>query len=220
MKARVRLFAILLLALTSLSLTAAAQSGTWAFTGPVTIGGSNASSTLMRDGRVLFAGGNYGGIGVASSNAQVYTSSTNTWAATRNMKSARNWPTGTLLPDGRVLVAGGSNGKLSGRQSGHAKDRGVVRSGGWNLHAFGGQDEDTACLSHGNSSAERQGVDGWRHECARSANSLGNVHEPGGTLRSGDGFIFFRGSDGRRALRPQRHPVAERQSAGCGWNGR
>jgi N-acetylneuraminic acid mutarotase len=104
----------LLVSILSLSLTALAQSGSWALTGPVAKAASDASSTLMQNGKVLVAGGNVGGIGAVFPEAQVYNPATNTWTATPKMKSGRNWPTGTLLPDGRVLMAGGSNGKLSG----------------------------------------------------------------------------------------------------------
>jgi WD40 repeat protein len=114
MRARVRLFAILIVSLAILSLTAFAQSGTWVFTGPVAKAATNASSTLMQNGKVLVAGGNVGGIGAVFPDAQVYNPATNTWTATAKMKAGRNWNTGTLLPDGRVLLAGGSNGKLSG----------------------------------------------------------------------------------------------------------
>lgn len=114
MNRSIRFLVMLLVIFTAVSLTALAQSGTWAFTGPVASAGSNASSTLLQDGRVLFAGGNFGGIGVASKNAQLYSPVTNTWSAATKMRAARNWPTGTLLPDGRVLIVGGSNGKLSG----------------------------------------------------------------------------------------------------------
>jgi N-acetylneuraminic acid mutarotase len=113
MNARVRPL-LLLVCVLSLSLAAFAQSGTWAFTGSVAKAASNASSTLMQNGKVLVAGGNIGGIGAVFPWAQVYDPAANTWKATPNMKSGRNWPTGTLLPDGRVMLVGGSNGKLSG----------------------------------------------------------------------------------------------------------
>ena len=114
MNRSIRFLAMLLACITLLSLLTLAQSGTWAFTGPVVAAGSNASSTLLKDGRVLFAGGNLGGIGVASKSAQLYSPSPNSWSAAANMKAARNWPSATLLADGRVLIVGGSNGKLSG----------------------------------------------------------------------------------------------------------
>ena len=115
MKMKMYRFPVLLVSLLALSLAASAQSsGTWAYTGPVANQASNASSTLMRNGKVLVAGGNVGGIGAVLPAAQVYDPTANTWTATPKMKSPRNWPAATLLPDGRVFISGGSNGKLNG----------------------------------------------------------------------------------------------------------
>ena len=121
MKRTSRILAILLAALIVMPLAAFAQaSGTWAFTGPVAKAATNASSTLMQNGKVLVAGGNVGGIGAVFPDAQVYDPATNLWTA-RKMKAGRNWNTGTLLPDGRVLIVGGSNGKLNGDKLGILK---------------------------------------------------------------------------------------------------
>jgi N-acetylneuraminic acid mutarotase len=114
--------AIALVVVVAMPLAVFAQaSGTWAFTGPVAKAASDASSTLMQNGKVLVAGGNIGGIGAVFPWAQVYDPGTNSWKATPNMKAARNWSTGTLLPDGRVLIVGGSNGKLNGDKLGILK---------------------------------------------------------------------------------------------------
>jgi len=114
----------MLFSLAVLHIAAFAQgSGTWTFTGSVAKAATNASSTLMQNGKVLVAGGNVGGIGAVFPDAQVYNPATNTWTATAKMKSARNWNTGTLLPDGRVLIVGGSNGKLNGDKLGILKTR-------------------------------------------------------------------------------------------------
>lgn len=122
MNRSIRILAILLAILIVLPLVALAQgAGTWAFTSPVARAASNASSTLMQNGKVLVAGGNIGGIGAVFKWAQVYDPTTNTWTATPNMKAPRNWPSGTLLPDGRVLIVGGSNGNLNGNYLGILK---------------------------------------------------------------------------------------------------
>jgi N-acetylneuraminic acid mutarotase len=106
----------------ALPLAAFAQgAGTWTYTGPVAKAATNASSTLMQNGKVLVAGGNIGGIGAVYKWAQVYDPNTNTWTATPNMKAARNWSTGTLLPSGMVLLIGGSNGQLNGNNLGILK---------------------------------------------------------------------------------------------------
>ena len=106
----------------ALPLAAFAQgAGTWTYTGPVAKAATNASSTLMQNGKVLVAGGNIGGIGAVFKWAQVYDPQTNTWTATPNMKAGRNWSTGTLLPNGKVLLVGGSNGQLNGNYLGILK---------------------------------------------------------------------------------------------------
>ena len=66
------------------------------------------SSTLLRDGRVLVAGGlvDDGRDGKASALAELYDPGTASWSATKPMHEARWGHTATLLPDGTVLVAG------------------------------------------------------------------------------------------------------------------
>jgi N-acetylneuraminic acid mutarotase len=64
------------------------------------------SATLLRDGRVLVAGGSdfFSVLGVA----QLYDPDTGTWTVTGSMVTARQGPSATLLPDGNVLVVGGT----------------------------------------------------------------------------------------------------------------
>lgn len=65
------------------------------------------TATLLRDGRVLIAGGaNSSGTPVASTD--FYNPTTGVFIATGSMTTPRVSHTATLLPDGRVLVAGGS----------------------------------------------------------------------------------------------------------------
>ena len=68
---------------------AAYGSGDW--------GGDRFTTTLLRDGKVLVAGGN---------SAELYDPATGTWASTGSMASERSGHTATLLTDGKVLVAG------------------------------------------------------------------------------------------------------------------
>ncbi len=66
------------------------------------------TATLLRDGKVLVAGGliNDRLDGMVSAAAELFDPSSESWTATGGMTEARWGHTATLLPDGRVLVAG------------------------------------------------------------------------------------------------------------------
>ena len=65
------------------------------------------TATLLSSGKVLVAGGTYGGVYLSS--AELYDPATGTWTAPAAWAPhARH--TATLLPSGKVLVAGGYNG--------------------------------------------------------------------------------------------------------------
>ena len=67
----------------------------------------SSSTTLLRDGRLLLAGGsNPAG---ASRSAQLYDPATNSWMKTGAMRQVRGMPAASLLADGRVLVTGQSD---------------------------------------------------------------------------------------------------------------
>jgi hypothetical protein len=63
----------------------------------------HASATLLRDGRVLVAGG---GNPSATLSAELYDPASDKWTATGSMTDYHG-PAAALLRDGRVLVAGG-----------------------------------------------------------------------------------------------------------------
>lgn len=69
------------------------------------------SATLLRDGRVLVAGGMFNG---PYASAELYDPKTGIFSPTGSMASARHFHTATLLADGRVLIAGGEIGADSG----------------------------------------------------------------------------------------------------------
>lgn len=64
------------------------------------------TTTVLGDGRVLFAGGTPDGEKALKS-AELYDPDTGTFSATSNLATRRLLHTGTLLADGRVLVTGG-----------------------------------------------------------------------------------------------------------------
>jgi hypothetical protein len=80
-----------------------------------------ATSTLLQDGRVLFAGGQTvaptpagatpdpnQSSGVPTGEAELFDPASGTFSATGSMADPRLWHTATALPDGRVLIVGGT----------------------------------------------------------------------------------------------------------------
>lgn len=79
--------------------------GTFTSTGPMTTGRDSATATLLKDGRVLVAGGMPESDSVAS--AELYDPKTGKFTPTGSMNAARNGAAASLLSDGRVLITGG-----------------------------------------------------------------------------------------------------------------
>nr|WP_295901924.1 kelch repeat-containing protein [uncultured Bdellovibrio sp.] len=71
-------------------------------------GRTNHTSTLLKDGRVLVAGGGDGARPLSST--AIYNPSTNQWTAGPNLSVARYNHTATLLASGKVFIAGGAGG--------------------------------------------------------------------------------------------------------------
>lgn len=88
------------------------HSGSFALTGSMSVGRVLHTSTLLKDGRVLIAGGTdrSGGGGGATASAEVYDPLTGTFSRTGSMNTDRAEHSGTLLTNGEVLIAGGWNG--------------------------------------------------------------------------------------------------------------
>ena len=78
----------------------------WTQTGPMEIGRSDFTATLLADGRVLVAGG-------GDNTTEIYDPISGTFQMGPSMTEARVSQTATLLQDGRVLVAGGNTDTAS-----------------------------------------------------------------------------------------------------------
>ena len=76
------------------------------------------TATLLRDGRVLIAGGTKLICGtqqgschlISDASTEIYDPATRTFSSSGNMTVPRAFQTATLLPDGTVLIAGGASG--------------------------------------------------------------------------------------------------------------
>jgi hypothetical protein len=89
---------------------AVAQTGSISAISNMTVRRSVHTATLLRDGKVLIAGGYIGGDGNISS-AELFDPTNNNFVAVDNMHTARSSHSATLLPNGKVLVSGGFNGE-------------------------------------------------------------------------------------------------------------
>ncbi|HZZ91816.1 MAG TPA: kelch repeat-containing protein [Usitatibacter sp.] len=76
----------------------------WPEAGPLHVARAGHTATLLRDGRVLVAGGDGGGMGTS---VETYDPATGRWTMAAPLHLSRSGHTATLLADGRVLVLGG-----------------------------------------------------------------------------------------------------------------
>lgn len=88
----------------------------WTATGSTLLPREYHTATLLRDGRVLVAGGGAfagpGDFGGVSATAEIYSPQTGRWEGAAPMRSARLGHSATLLSNGKVLVAGGISARF------------------------------------------------------------------------------------------------------------
>src|SRR5258706_8025188 len=121
-----------------------ASSGTWSPTGSMSTGRWAHTATLLKNGKVLVAGGSSNFVALAS--AELYNPSKGNWSLTGSMSTGRDYHTATLLKNSEVLVAGGyDNGQGQGQASAELYDpsTGIWSPTGSMHNARGG---DTATL--------------------------------------------------------------------------
>jgi N-acetylneuraminic acid mutarotase len=87
----------------------AIESGAWTAAPNLLDGHVGHTATLLKDGRVLIAGGT-DVHGVATARSELFDPKANRWIRAGNMNRARAAHAATLLADGNVLVSGGQTG--------------------------------------------------------------------------------------------------------------
>jgi len=87
--------------------------GTFTATGSMHTAREGHTATLMRDGRVLVAGGSDNGTHTLDS-AEIYDSSNGQWSSAGHMTVPRIAHVAVLLGSGKVLIAGGGRGDMPG----------------------------------------------------------------------------------------------------------
>jgi WD40 repeat protein len=81
--------------------------GTWMAAKNMTTAREFHTATLLRNGKVLIAGGMVDLTGRSTDGAEIYDPTKGDWVRVHHMAVARNYFTATLLTNGKVLVAGG-----------------------------------------------------------------------------------------------------------------
>jgi hypothetical protein len=89
--------------------------GRWELLAPMSAPRLDFTATLLRDGRVLIAGGRtnafaYAPSGAPTSSVQLFDPATKTFSKAASLGVARSGHTATLLSSGKVIAAGGSGG--------------------------------------------------------------------------------------------------------------
>ena len=92
----------------TVSTTASSARGTWSTAGTMKTARDYHTATLLRNGKVLVAGGYSGPLGtIVLASTELYDPATNHWSEAAPMLVPHASHTAALLPDGKVLVASG-----------------------------------------------------------------------------------------------------------------
>ena len=88
----------------------------WTAVGALATARSSHTATLLPNGNVLVAGGEFSShlTPISLPSAELYDPATSAWTATGALATARSSHTSTLLPNGNVLVAGGASDDYNG----------------------------------------------------------------------------------------------------------
>jgi len=89
------------------------KSGSFTAAAPMTVAREGHTATLLRDGRVLVAGGSSNGI-VTIDSAEIYDPAAGRWISAGHMTVPREAHVAVLLGSGKVLLAGGGRGGMPG----------------------------------------------------------------------------------------------------------
>jgi len=95
------------------------STGSWTATGSMGTARSGHTATLLRDGKVLVAGGTNDNdtLSYRLASAELYDPATRTWTPANDMTQVRSPHTATLLGDGKLLVVGGYGDESSVRSA-------------------------------------------------------------------------------------------------------
>ncbi len=95
----------------------------WTSSTPLINGRGANTTTLLKNGKVLFTGGqSYAEAAALSATTAIYNPETNTMSAGPNMNEERAYHTATLLPSGKVFIAGGMNMSTGASATGEIYD--------------------------------------------------------------------------------------------------